>query len=245
MRTPSSESKCTVDSTASSESVASPVAAPIRTGVRTQLAQRHSVRYTGEDSTQRRSVIPRRSSSFRKTDSPLVRYIWMNEWMIINIYILICTCIYTVYSVQTNVSLPSKSGRLNRSNSRTSLVSSRSSLNSAVSTNTIKKMPPKHATNNVRSTTRSAHITTPTAATTAQKRAVNVIQQPKTVPLKRVPSGSVNNQRPPRPSTGSAPAFMKPTTSSTTKNNNTTGTTVGSAGRLYSSFRTTTTTPFK
>ncbi|GLV43915.1 formin 3 [Carabus blaptoides fortunei] len=59
VRTSSTESKCTVTSTASSESATpDPVVVPIRT-------QRQS----GEESVQRRSVIPRRSSTIRKTDT--------------------------------------------------------------------------------------------------------------------------------------------------------------------------------
>lgn len=96
-----------------------------------------------------------------------------------------------------------------RSNSRASLVSSRSSLNSATSTNTIKKMPIN---------TKVSGIQKPSAKTINSKpRPVIVFQhQPKSnVGLKRVPSGSLSTQKPPRP--GTAPAFMKPTAASTTK----------------------------
>lgn len=89
-----------------------------------------------------------------------------------------------------------------RSNSRNSLVSSRSSLNSATSTNTVKRIPLKPANTNTNSKI-SSNIRMATATN-------------KNILLKRTPSTSIAPQKPPRPQLSS---FMKPTAASTTKTN--------------------------
>lgn len=112
--------------------------------------------------TSKKSVIPRRSASFRKTGS------------------------------QNN--LNGKKVPVQRSGSRNSIVSSRSSLNSATSSSTVKRLPVK-------------------SAVAPQKPVQKAPASVKTNAVKRAPSG-VAMQKPPRPSLSS---FMKPTTSSATK----------------------------
>ncbi|XP_044263150.1 inverted formin-2 isoform X2 [Tribolium madens] len=119
---------------------------PIKTG-HGRVLERGGVRRTVQE-TPKKSVIPRRSGSLRKTDS---------------------------------------SSNVQRSNSRNSIVSSKSSLNSSASACTVKKMPVKGS--------------------------VTKVPPPK--PVKRTLStGSTTGTRPPRPL---AMSFMKPTTSSSTK----------------------------
>lgn len=195
VRTSSLESKCTVDSTSATSSIAEPPPKPKRAvekptsrlnGDKMQsLLQRYSrgtidrsnsVRLQPDDS-RKTSVIPRRAASLRKTDSQ-------------------------------NSVMSKKSGPVERSNSRASLVSSRSSLNSATSTNTVKKMPLK---------TLGTQKTMPRSIPATPQRKSLLLQPPKpAVTIRRVPSGStLANQRPPLKASGHA--FMKPTTSSTTK----------------------------
>lgn len=112
-----------------------------------------------------------------------------------------------------------------RSNSRQSLVSSRSSLNSATSINTVKKMPLKSI-----GQSKTVPPRTVQNNTTIRKPAV-VLQQPKPpVTIKRIPSGNLTNRPPVKSS------FMKPTTSSTTKTHTPT---TAPTGRLLH-YRTTT-----
>jgi hypothetical protein len=151
MRASSLESKSTVDSTTSSETPITATnkalkKAPPKSG--RVLERASTVRRTVQEP-QKKSVIPRRSSSLRKTDS------------------------------QSNVQ---------RSNSRNSIVSSRSSLNSSASTSTVKRVP-------------LSKTSVPKAASVTGKT------------VKRTPStGSTAGTKPPRPM-----SFMKPTTSSATK----------------------------
>lgn len=193
VRTSSLESKCTVDSTASSTgpepikpkrivSVEKPTHNRDKSEKMQTLLQRYRNTVDRSNSVRQpesKSVIPRRSTSLRKTDSQ-------------------------------NSVITKRNNPVERSNSRTSLVSSRSSLNSATSTNTVKKMPLKNLN------TSKAIPANRIVSNTVRKPNL-VMQQPKTgVTIKRIPSGgTLSNHRPPLKSSG--PAFMKPTTSSTTK----------------------------
>ena len=149
MRASSLESKSTVDSTTSSDAPASKIVrkAPPKYG---RVLERGTPTRRTVQEPAKKSVIPRRSESLRKTDS------------------------------QSNVQ---------RSGSRNSIVSSRSSLNSSASTSTVKRVPVK--------------------SNSATKAPIGN----KTV--KRSPStGGSTGTKPPRPQ---AMSFMKPTTSSSTK----------------------------
>ncbi|EEZ97607.1 inverted formin-2 [Tribolium castaneum] len=120
---------------------------PVEKPAKGRGLERGGVRRTVQD-TPKKSVIPRRSGSLRKTNT------------------------------STNVQ---------RSSSRNSIVSSKSSLNSSASACTVKKMPVK----------------------------AGVGKAPPPKPVKRTPStGGTAGTRPPRPL---AMSFMKPTTSSATK----------------------------
>lgn len=187
VRTSSLESKCTVDSTSASSTNEAPTkpkratdkAPRVQSERMHLLLQRYSrpversisVRTTQPDDA-KKSVIPRRAASLRKTDS--------------------------------QNSVTRRNTPVERSNSRQSLVSSRSSLNSAASTNTVKKMPLKSTK------------TVPSKTSTVPPRKPLTMQQPKMQAIKRVPSGStLASQKPPSRSAGAT--FMRPTTSSTTK----------------------------
>uniref|UniRef100_A0A6P7FXL9 Uncharacterized protein LOC114335214 n=1 Tax=Diabrotica virgifera virgifera TaxID=50390 RepID=A0A6P7FXL9_DIAVI len=98
-----------------------------------------------------------------------------------------------------------KSYGIQKSNSRNSIVSSRSSLNSATSTSTVKKLPLKPNT--------SSNVSRPIQRIPSNK----TIPSPSKVNLKRTSSiGNSTGNRPPRPL---AMSFMKPTASSATKSN--------------------------
>lgn len=94
---------------------------------------------------------------------------------------------------------------IQKSNSRNSIVSSRSSLNSATSTCTVKKLPLKPNTNN---------FSKPVQRTPSSK---SVGPPPARTNLKRTSSNSSSiSTKPPRPQ---GMSFMKPTASSSTKQN--------------------------
>lgn len=102
-----------------------------------------------------------------------------------------------------------KKNNVQRSGSRNSIVSSRSSLNSATSSSTVKRMPPK---SNAASASGK-----PVLQKTPNSKVGNVSSVKSGNNIKRnvVTSNAASTQRPPRPSLSS---FMKPTTSSATKN---------------------------
>ncbi|CAG9858239.1 unnamed protein product [Phyllotreta striolata] len=94
---------------------------------------------------------------------------------------------------------------IQKSNSRNSIVSSRSSLNSATSTSTVKKLPLKPNTSN--------NVSRPVQRASSGR----AMSSPLKTNLKRTPSvGNSAGNRPPRPQ---AMSFMKPTASSATKSN--------------------------
>ncbi|KAF5279555.1 hypothetical protein FQR65_LT03377 [Abscondita terminalis] len=94
-----------------------------------------------------------------------------------------------------------------RSNSRNSLVSSRSSLNSATSTSTVKRLPLKQSNSN--NLPKTVVNRTPSIKALSGTTKSSLLQR-------TPPSTSITTQKPPRPQMSS---FMKPTTSSTTKTN--------------------------
>lgn len=93
---------------------------------------------------------------------------------------------------------------IQKSNSRSSIVSSRSSLNSAVSTNTVKKLPLRpNTSNNVNKPVQRSPSNKSISSTTSRSN------------LKRTASNSSSiSNKPPRPQ---GMSFMKPTASSSTK----------------------------
>ncbi|KAF5286915.1 hypothetical protein FQA39_LY00448 [Lamprigera yunnana] len=96
-----------------------------------------------------------------------------------------------------------------RSNSRNSLVSSRSSLNSATSTSTVKRIPLKSSNSNSNNVSK-------TVIRTSSVKGLGTTTKSSLLQRTSSPSASISNQKPPRPQMSS---FMKPTTSSTTKTN--------------------------
>ncbi|KAJ8918956.1 hypothetical protein NQ315_016858 [Exocentrus adspersus] len=99
---------------------------------------------------------------------------------------------------------PAKPNNIQKSSSRNSIVSSRSSLNSATSTSTVKKLPIKPNTTN-------SNLSKPVQCTPSTK-SVNSASKTN---LRRTVSNSSNvGNKPPRPQ---GMSFMKPTTSSTTR----------------------------
>ncbi|KAK4881741.1 hypothetical protein RN001_005060 [Aquatica leii] len=134
----------------------------------------NSVKQSSKDSS-KISVIPRRSASFRKPETPS---------NVINKRVV------------------------ERSNSRNSLVSSRSSLNSATSTSTVKRIPLKSSNNNNTHVSKNVNRTASVKTLSGTTRSSLLQRTPNNAPM--------TNQKPPRPQMSS---FMKPTTSSTTKTN--------------------------
>ncbi|XP_076275391.1 FH2 domain-containing protein formin 3 isoform X1 [Rhynchophorus ferrugineus] len=111
-------------------------------------------------------------------------------------------------SIRQSDRTPNKNAPIQKSNSRNSIASSRSSLNSSTSINTVKRLPIKPS--GVLQATPSRVI----QRTTNSKAISSNTPVPKP-PLKRSPSSSSSNgSKPPRPQ---GMSFMKPTTSSTTK----------------------------
>lgn len=184
VRALSLESKGTIDSTTSSETPV-PSTRTIRSSpklTKTQtlsnpkqprvLERATSLRKTSQEtSTNKKSVIPRRSESLRRTE------------------------------VKSTPPPAAKSNTIQKSNSRNSIVSSRSSLNSATSTSTVKKLPVKPNTN----------LSRPVQRTPSTKS----INSTGKTNLRRTISNSSNiSNKPPRPQ---GMSFMKPTTSSSTR----------------------------
>lgn len=179
-RNMSIESKSTESSTKSSEHI-TPKAQIKTTTIKSllkptynsrNLERSSSLRKTSQDnSTNRKSVIPRRSESLKKNES-------------------------------------TKPLSIQKSNSRNSIVSSRSSLNSATSTSTVKKLPLRPNTSN--------NINKPIQRTPSNKSVNSTLNKSN---LKRTSSNSNSlTNRPPRPH--QALSFMKPTAASATKQNN-------------------------
>lgn len=188
VRTSSLESKCTIDSTSASSTTETP-SKPKRTEkpvARVQSDRMQSLlnRY--------RAPVERNNSARGLTED--------NKKSIIPRR--------SMQKTDSQQSITKRGNNVERSNSRASLVSSRSSLNSAVSTNTVKKMPLKSITNQK---PRSIPVSAPRKPLSP---ANSQVKPP--VTIKRIPSGqSLSNQRPPLRANN--PTFMKPTTSSTTK----------------------------
>lgn len=191
IRALSLESKGTIDSTTSSEthvpSTRTTRSPPKSTKMQTASAPKQprplerttSLRKTSQELANKKSVIPRRSESLRKSDA------------------------------KTVAPPPAKSSSIQKSNSRNSIVSSRSSLNSATSTSTVKKLPVKPNTNN---------LNRPVQRTPSTKS----INSAGKTNLRRTTSNSSNiSNKPPRPQPMS---FMKPTTSSSTRSTTSTST---------------------
>lgn len=130
-----------------------------------------SLRKSSQDSTTRKSVIPRRSDSLKKPEI-------------------------------------SKPVSIQKSNSRNSIVSSRSSLNSATSVCTVKKLPLRPNTSN--------NLNKPIQRTPSNK-SVNANNLNKNNLKRSSSNSSTVSNRPPRPL--QALSFMKPTTASSTKQN--------------------------
>ncbi|XP_022907474.2 formin-F [Onthophagus taurus] len=170
---------------------------------------RHSTVVLSQDS--KKSVIPRRTNSLRKPDSQS-------------------------NNIKKNINLSGNKilNEVQRSSSRNSIGSSRTSINSSTSTNTVKKLPLKSGLNN-----KNFHSGKIQGNLNGNKLMGNNNNNKTSsvVNLKR--SSSVNQQKPPmKPfisSSSSNRDFMKPTTSSTTKINNNTNS-GGSLGR-FGSFR--------
>ena len=130
-------------------------------------------------------------------------------------------------SLRKNDSQPNISNRNNnvlRSASKTSIAGSRSSLNSATSTNTVRRIPAQPCNSNMIPTKNVRNSIPKLPTPNITKINLN---------LKRNQSFGCGGtqQKPPRPQNSS---FMKPTTSSTTKTN---GTNALVSSRLSSSFR--------
>lgn len=195
VRTSSLESKCTVDSTSASSITETPLK-PKRT-IEKPVGRVQSERMQSLLNRYKSPV--ERSNSIRNTqnDDPKKSIIPRRA--------------INLHKTDSQQSITNKRGtNVERSNSRASLVSSRSSLNSAISTNTVKKMPLKTI-----GTQRPAAKTIPVSAPRKPLSPANS-QTKAPVTIKRIPSGqTLANQRPPLRT--SNPTFMKPTTSSTTK----------------------------
>ncbi|XP_023310886.1 inverted formin-2 [Anoplophora glabripennis] len=199
VRALSIESKGTIDSTTSSEtpvpSTRTARSSPKSTKSQTLttpklprgLERTTSLRKPAQDNAlNKKSVIPRRSESLRRTD------------------------------VKPAAPPAAKSNSIQKSNSRNSIVSSRSSLNSATSTSTVKKLPVKPNT--------SSNLSRPVQRTPSTKS----INSTGKTNLRRTTSNSSNiSNKPPRPQ---GMSFMKPTTSSSTRSTT-------SASTARSSFR--------
>lgn len=196
VRTSSLESKCTVDSTSASSTTETP-SKPKRTTdkpvSRVQSDRMQSLISRYRQPVERSTSI-KNSLQHEDSKKSIIPRRSMN-----------------IQKTDSQNSITNKNGNnVERSGSRASLLSSRSSLNSAVSTNTIKKMPLKTIGNQ-----KSAGKTIPVSSTRKPLSPANS-QIKSTVTIKRVPSGqTLVNQKPPL--RNSNLSFMKPTTSSTTK----------------------------
>lgn len=190
VRTSSLESKCTVDSTSASSTTETPS--------KSRMTDRTPVTRVQSDKMQtllnRYRTPVERTNCIRNDDSKKS---------------VIPRRSINMQKTDSQQSITKRGTNVERSNSRASLVSSRSSLNSAISTNTVKKMPLK--TINQKPLTKTIAVSSP------RKPLSPANSQTKTaVTIKRVPSGqTLISQRPPLRT--SNPTFMKPTTSSTTK----------------------------
>ncbi|KAJ8927800.1 hypothetical protein NQ314_019681 [Rhamnusium bicolor] len=191
IRALSLESKGTIDSTTSSETPLpkSRSTRPMLKNTRPQppatpkyvrgLERSTSLKKPSQDTlANKKSVIPRRSESLRKTDAKP-----------------------SVTSSKPNI--------IQKSNSRNSIVSSRSSLNSATSTSTVKKLPLRPNT--------SSNLSRPVQRTPSTK---SVNSASKTNLRRTTSNSSTISNKPPRPQ---GMSFMKPTTSSSTRSTSSTG----------------------
>ncbi|XP_030750836.1 inverted formin-2 [Sitophilus oryzae] len=103
--------------------------------------------------------------------------------------------------------LTNKNNPIQKSNSRNSIASSRSSLNSATSVNTVKRLPIK--------TTNSLHAAPRTVQRTPSNKSISSISSAPRASLRRSSSNSSTpGNKPPRPG---GMSYLKPTTSSATK----------------------------
>lgn len=148
--------------------------------VQPKFSRTSSLRQPSTSLETKRSIVPRRTESLRKSDS------------------------------KTSITGAPTTKNVQRSNSKNSLMSSRSSLNSSTSTSTVKRLPLKPNNANTRQVQR-----------TTSSKSINNQMNGKSS-LRRSPSSgsttSTTIARPPRPA---AMSFMKPTTSSSTKMNTT------------------------